>query len=197
MELTREDLISFADEIAEDFNAGKIKYPIHLSDGNENQLIKVFKTIRDTDWVCGSWRMHSQCLLHGVPRDELKKAIYAGSSMTLCFPAYNIVSSAIVGGILPIALGIALKLKMGGENDQVHCWLGDMTAEGGMFHECREFAFFHELPIRWIIEDNEISVCTPTRKVWGGTNWRVFEDVTYYQCKSKYPHAGAGVRVQF
>ncbi len=197
--MNAQDLIDFASEIAEEFNSGKIKHPVHLSDGNEDQLIKIFKDIEETDWVCGGWRMHSQCLLHGVPKEELKDAIHAGRSMTLCFPERNIVSSAIVGGILPIALGIALQIKLNNGEEKVHCFLGDMTAEGGMCYECRTFGDFHDLPIKWIVEDNKISVCTPTEKVWGYRGvWSDEKDgVNYYRYKSKYPHAGAGIRVEF
>ena len=57
------------------------------------------------------------------------------------------------------------------------------------------------LPITFIIEDNGISVLTETRKVWN-TNLLRFEEtknskVRSYKYKSKFPHAGAGVRVQF
>lgn len=195
--ITRADLIAFEDEIAALFNAGKIPHPVHLSDGNEDALIGVFKNIAWSDWVCGSWRMHYQCLLHGVPADKLKAAIMTGRSIALCFDDYRIVSSAIVGGILPIALGIAMGIKRRGETNRVHCFLGDMTALGGMFHECSTYARNHDLPIRWIVEDNGISVCTDTRAVWGSpTSW-ASHDVIRYHYKSRYPHAGAGQRVQF
>ena len=116
--------------------------------------------------------------------------------MTLCFPERRIVSSAIVGGILPIALGIAFGIKRRNERNMVHCWLGDMTAESGMFHECRKYAQRNQLPIRWVIEDNDLSVCTPTAETWGGkTRWG--DDIVSYSYRSKYPHAGAGQRVQF
>ena len=197
--ITASDLIDFASEIAKEFNEGKIHHPIHLSDGNEEELIDAFEEIENDDWVCGSWRMHSQCLLKRVPKEELKAEIFKGNSMTLSFPKYRIVSSAIVGGILPIALGIALSIRRTKGAEMVHCFLGDMTARGGTFHECYNFADFHNLPIHWIVEDNEVSVCTPTESVWGPDVdlEGIYEGITYYRYKSKYPHAGAGIRVQF
>jgi len=193
--MNKDDLVSFATEMAEEFNAGKIPHPIHLSDGNEDQLIGIFEEIEENDWVCGGWRMHSQCLLKGVPEEEVKEAIRAGRSMTLCFSAYKVISSAIAGGILPIAVGLALANRMEGNEDVVHCFLGDMTMESGIFHECYKFSEFHNLRLHWIVEDNEISVCTPTKKVWG--DCEDYDGITKYQYKSKYPHAGAGIRVQF
>ena len=188
------ELIAFTDSMAAEFNAAKIPHPVHLSDGNEEALIEVFKDIRPYDWICGTWRMHYQCLLKGVPQEELKAAIRRGESIALCFPAYRIVSSAIVGGILPIACGIAMGIKCRGGSERVHCFLGDMAAESGAFHESSKLAANFDLPVRWIIEDNGHSVCTPTAEVWGRPGEA---RIVRYQYRSRYPHAGAGTRVQF
>jgi TPP-dependent pyruvate/acetoin dehydrogenase alpha subunit len=79
--------------------------------------------------------------------------------------------------------------------------MGEMTAETGVAHECVKYARNHQLPMHWVVEDNGKSVCTDTRKAWN-MNKLSFEnsadaDVTYYRYSSKYPHAGAGQRVQF
>ena len=204
--MTPDDLIAFEAEIAELFNAGRIPYPVHLSDGNEEQLIEIFKTIARTDWVLGSWRMHYHALLHGVPPKKLKAAIMEGYSMGLNFPEYRVLGSAIVGGTLPIALGVAFAVKRNGDKAKVWCFLGDMTFRSGIAYECITYAANFELPITWVVEDNGVSVCTDTREVWGIGRKRgpegptqVFNrgNVRYYQYQSKYPHAGAGVRVQF
>lgn len=193
--MTRDDLIAFEERVADLFNDGKIPYPVHLSDGNEDAIIRAFANIATDDWVCGSWRMHYQCLMHGVSEEDLLAAIYRGESMTLCFPERGIVSSAIVGGILPIATGIALGIKQRGGLEKVHCWLGDMTARTGIFHECAEYARGYDLPIIYYVEENGLSVCTPTHAAWG--HERGWSDVVRYRYNSKWPHAGAGQRVQF
>lgn len=192
--MTRDELIAFEEEIADEFNAALIPFPVHLSNGNEDALIEVFKDIRPEDWICGSWRFQTQCLLKGVPRETLKAAIRTGSSIALCFPEHRIVCSAIVGGILPIAVGIAMGIKRAGGTERVHCWLGDMTERTGIAHECMAYAAGHDLPIRWIVEENGISVCTPTAEVWGEARGT---ELLRYSYRSKYPHAGAGRRVQF
>lgn len=74
-------------------------------------MIEVFRDIKPEDWVFCSWRSHYPCLRKGVPREVLKAEIVAGRSMSLCFPAYRIVSSAIVTGVLPMAVGAAMGLK--------------------------------------------------------------------------------------
>jgi len=199
--MTAEELISFETEIAEVFNAGKIRAPVHLYSGNEAQMIDIFREVKPEDWVMCSWRSHYQCLLKGVPRDQVKAEILAGRSISLCFPEYRVVSSAIVGGIIPIAVGVALGLKRQGSVARVHCFMGEMTAETGMAHECIKYSVNHRLPIRFIVEDNGKSVCTDTRETWNQPvlTWESARHpmVVYYQYQTKYPHAGAGKRVQF
>lgn len=192
--MTRDELIAFETEIAALFNAGQIPHPVHLSDGNEDQLIAIFEDIEPHDWVLGSWRMHYQALLHGVPRETLKRAICEGHSMALHFPEYRVYGSAIAGGGVPIALGAAMAIRRQGGPERVWCFVGDMVALSGIFHECSTYAANHDLPIAWIVEDNGVSVCTPTAAVWGETKE---PHVVRYRYASKYPHAGAGTRVQF
>lgn len=200
-DLTADDLRAFETEIANLFNGGEIRAPIHLSNGNEEQLIEIFRNIRAKDWVFCSWRAHYQCLLKGVPAERLREEIVSGRSIALCFPEFNIYSSAIVGGVLPIAVGTALALRYQGSESKVFCFLGDMTSETGIAHESIKYSRAHRLPIHFVVEDNRKSVCTDTREVWG-RSVLTFEGVcdeyvTYYRYETIYPHAGAGVRVQF
>jgi pyruvate dehydrogenase E1 component alpha subunit len=202
MNFSKNDLIRFEDKVAETFNAGEIRAPIHLYSGNEDKLIEIFQKIDiKEDWVFCSWRSHYQCLLKGVPEDLLYNAILEGRSIALCFLEYKIFSSAIVGGHIPIALGVALSLKKQESESHVYCFLGDMTAETGIAQSAFAYANNFDLPITFIIEDNGISVCSDTRKVWGTSKLR-FQQVSNkkiisYTYTNKYPHAGAGKRVEF
>jgi TPP-dependent pyruvate/acetoin dehydrogenase alpha subunit len=209
--LSKSDLISFEEETASLFNNGKIKAPIHLYSGGEDELIGIFKNIKPNDWCLCSWRSHYQCLLKGVPAAELKAKIMAGSSIALNFPEYRILSSAIIGGILPIAVGLGMAIQRSGQDTRVHVFLGDMTAETGIFYECLKYVENFDLPVFFHVEDNNLSVCTDTRKVWGLKNeWgdefttdaehkAIFSDhVTHFRyAATRYPHAGAGKRVNF
>ena len=199
--MTATDLINFETEIADLFNTAKIRAPVHLYYGNEERMIEIFRDVCPEDWVCCSWRSHYQCLLKGVPPAEVRAEILAGRSISLCFPQYRVVSSAIVGGIVPIAVGIALGLKRRGEPGRVHCFMGEMTSETGIAHESIKYSFNHKLPIRFIVEDNGKSVCTDTRESWNQPALTAEQAshpmVVYYKYETKYPHAGAGVRVQF
>lgn len=194
----RDKLTAFEQRIALFFNNGEIPYPVHLESGNEDQLIEIFKEVGKDDYIFVSWRGHLKALLKGVPPEELEAAIFRGESMALKFPEYRVYGSAIVGGTIPIALGAALAIKRKGGSETVWCFLGDMTAEGGIFHECEKYARNNDLPIRWIIEDNGVSVLTSTSDVWGGLiNWKYRNKIDYYKYESKWPHCGAGKRVQF
>jgi|SRR6185503_2014066 len=204
-------LKAFEQRVAEAFNAGKIRAPVHLSGGNEHELIEIFRQVRSDDWVCGAWRMHYQCLLKGVPEDKLFDDIVAGKSIALCYPEYRVISSAIVGGILPIAVGLAMAIvrkareaplrqatpSVSPEPREPVVWAfcGDMTARTGIYHECLQYAVGHSLPIRFVTEDNRKSVCTPTADVWG--HGHAFPLESRYRYELPWPHAGAGKRVQF
>ncbi len=200
--MTSEELIAFEKDIADCFNRGEIRAPVHLAGGNERQLIDIFAGIKPQDWIAVSWRSHYHCLLKGVPPGRLKASILAGRSISLCFPDFRIISSAIVGGALPIALGVAWSIKRQGGQERVWAFVGDMTAESGMFSECVQYAHGHDLPIRFVVEDNGLSVCTDTWKVWGNkADWErvIGRDypIQYYKYELPWPHAGAGKRVQF
>jgi TPP-dependent pyruvate/acetoin dehydrogenase alpha subunit len=198
---SKQRLIDFEQDIANCFNEGQIRAPVHLYSNNEDQLIKIFKKVKKQDWVFCSWRSHYQCLLKGVPPKLVKQKILEGKSITLCFPEYKIFSSAIVGGVLPIAVGVAIAAKREKKNEKTYVFMGEMTSETGIAHECMKYARNQKLNMHWVIEDNEKSVCTPTRETWGQKKLtyenKADPNITYYKYDLKWPHAGAGERVQF
>jgi len=112
---------------------------------------------------------------------------------------HKVFTSGIVGGQIPIALGVALSLKLKKEKGHVWCFVGDMASFMGTFHVCYRYAWGHNLPITFIIEDNEIAVYTPTEEVWGNgpylTNDK--ELTMYYKYKRRFPHHGIGRWVHF
>lgn len=208
----KEDLIQFEEKIGNLFNSKKIKSPIHLYHGNEDQILKIFENIDiKNDWVFCTWRNHYQALCKGIPPEILEYEILKGKSMVMNLPEYKFICSSIVGGIAPIALGTSLALKLKKSNNKVWCFIGDMSAETGTFHEAYKYSLNFDLPITWVIEDNKKSVLTPTELTWGRTlpyyiDEKLYKEneiythkkIIYYQYENKkYPHAGAGIRVQF
>ena len=194
-------LRAFEAEIADHFNAGHIRAPIHLSGGNEEALIEIFRAVQRHDWVLSTWRSHYHALLKGVPVAQIRGAIMDGRSITLCFPQHRFLTSAIVGGMLPVAVGLAWSINKRfhpvGEMPKVWVFVGDMAARTGAFTECTRYALAHDLPIRFVVEDNGLSVCTETKAVWGNLPDNFLGRIVTYSYKLPYPHSGAGKRVNF
>ena len=194
--MDKQFLIDFETEVKERYEAGEIKAPVHLASNNEEQLIEIFKDVGKDDWVFCSWRNHYHALLHGIPRDTLMDMIVRGKSMSVYSDKPKFYSSSIVGGILPIALGVAKSIKLKGGTNKVWCFVGDMTFETGIFYETYKYSRNFELPLEFVIEDNNLSTNTPVDETWGGKQ-QVPADVYYYQYKSEYPHHGTGNWVLF
>ena len=136
--LTSSDLMSFEEEVFARYENSEIKAPVHLTSGNEEQLIKIFQYVHPDDWVFCSWRNHYHALLHGIPRETLMDLIVRGKSMSVYSKNPKMYTSSIVGGIIPIALGVAKALKIkqdeflnknyNKDKDRiVWCFIGDMT----------------------------------------------------------------------
>jgi len=205
-DLTPEDLIAFEDEVACRFLRKEIKAPVHLSGGNETQLIELFRNhVGPDDWVLTTWRSHYHCLLKGVPAEELVEEIIAGRSISLCFPGRRILSSAIVAGCAPIAVGLGLGLLKERAGDpelktKVVCFLGDMAAETGLAYESMKYSAQHGLPVLWVVEDNNLSAGTDTRSTWGGkvkTLGMSPGSLLRYEYQLTRPHVGVGQWVTF
>ncbi|HOD13071.1 MAG TPA: thiamine pyrophosphate-dependent enzyme [Candidatus Omnitrophota bacterium] len=209
--MRKEELMAFEERIKETYEDGKIHAPIHLSGGNEDQLIDLFKGYNSRDWIFSTWRNHYHWLLSGRSPQELERQIVAGDSMAVCDERFF--TSAIVGGNAPIALGVALAIKLKKErfahyktqglsdkpvedlpHPKVWCFMGDMGASCGIALECFRYAEGHDLPIAYIVEDNGLSVTTDTKKVWGTKKEKKCHR---YEYKRKYPHAGTGKHVLF
>jgi TPP-dependent pyruvate/acetoin dehydrogenase alpha subunit len=209
--LSKQELVAFEQEIAELYEAGNIKAPVHLRNGNEQILIDIFDKleISKEDYVFSTWASHLHALLKGIEPAQIRQDILEGRSITLHYTEHNFFSSAIVAGICPIAVGTAMALKKQAKPTRVYCFIGDMAFRTGVCHESIVYAVSQNLPITFIVEDNKKSVGTPTEECWGGIpTKRLYEfyenisiqtsvDVLYYQYEMTYPHSGTGVFVEF
>lgn len=206
-----EELIKFEEEIASIYEDGNIKAPVHLRTGNESQLVDIFKDVDVEDYVFSTWASHLHCLLKGVPAEDVKKDILQGRSITLHYPNHNVFSSAIVGGIAPIATGTAKAINMRQGSNRVYCFLGDMGFQTGIANESIRYSIGHDLPVTWVIEDNGVSVGTDTKETCGVSTYDLYlsinellktyscknTEIVYYSYKNTYPHSGTGVFVEF
>lgn len=191
---TAKELIEFENEIIALYLAGKIRAPVHLCIGSEKPLIEIFKGIRKQDWVLSHTRWHYHALLKGVPPPIVKKGIVDGAGMHFDSQEYRIMTSGILCGQIPIAVGIAMSIKRKGLDEHVYVFVGDMASKMGIMHECYIYSQRQNLPITFIVEDNELSVNTPTHEIWG------YKDnglIRHYKYDRKYPHNGVGQWVKF
>ena len=189
-------LIGFEKKMADHWEAGRVRGPIHLSGGNEEQLIEIFKRVKSSDWVFSTWRSHYHALLKGVPSEWLEEEILAGRSITIVNKEEKFYSTAIVGGAIPIAVGVAMALKREGSKDKVWCFVGDMAFETGTFMENYKYAKNFDLPIVFVVEDNGVSTNTPTIETWGIKS-EPPQDVVWYNYNKQWPHYGTGKWVIF
>ena len=208
--MTPKKLREFEQSIEKIYESGKIRAPVHLRNNNEADLCAILKDVKQQDFVYSTWASHLHALLKGVPPEEVKKKILEGKSITLHFPEYNFYSSAIVGGICPIAVGSAWACKREETLDRrVYCFVGDMSFLTGIASESIRYSLHHDLPITWVVEDNGVSVGTDTQEVWNSETYKWFEiyrnlsnecknfKITYYKFNMTYPHSGTGVFVEF
>ena len=193
---TKEQLIKFEDLIVSLWESAKVRGPIHLSNGNEDQLIEIFKRISTNDWVFSTWRSHYHALLKGVSKDFVESEILRGKSISVCNIDEKFYSSAIVGGTLSIALGVAQSIKQKNVYDKVWCFIGDISFESGIFYEVHKYARNFDLPLYFVVEDNGLSTYTPTDSTWNSKR-DIPNDVIHYTYTSKFPHYGTGKWIAF
>lgn len=164
---TAVSLIAFRDRVAEAFREKRIKAPVHFPGGEEEQLIAAMADIRPDDWLCVGWRSMYPALLKGCDPEWLFAEILDGRSMYLMSAKYRIIGSSIVGGILPVACGLAMGIQRRNSRERVWVVVGDMTATTGLYHEFLRYCTGHSLPVRVVITDNGVSTNADTKATWG------------------------------
>lgn len=196
---TPETLIAFRERVKTAFIEKRIPAPVHLPGGNEQQVIDVFRHVLPGDWVFSGWRSMYHALLHGIPEEALFDMILAGRSMYIMSREHRFMASSIVGGILPIACGVAMAAKRLRTEGRVWVFVGDMTSTIGLFHEMREYSVKQELPVCFVVEDNGYSTGTPTDAAWGigAQQWTRPSIEIRYEYERTTPHVGVGVHVDF
>jgi len=209
--MTSQDLIAFETRIRDHFAAGQLPCLIHLSGGNETQLLDIFSRLRPQDWVFSTHRNHYHALLKGIPADHLEAEILAGRSMFIYSREHNFLTSSILAGTCCIAAGVAWELaQLSALNSQlsareaqphVYCFLGDGAEEQGHYYEAALFAEANHLPITFIVEDNDrqVDADRATRARGPLAARKVREPLNHFACVYRYhytptyPHGGAGL----
>lgn len=211
--MTVQELRDFSNKVKEMWEAGKIRCPVHLPGGNEHELVEVFKDIKAQDYVFSTHRNMYHYLLKGGSPDKLVAELLRqesgtcrgrSGSMNTSDHKLRFYSSAIVGGVCAIAVGVAWEVR---ETDtHVWCFVGDGVVDGGHFWEALVYSAGWQLPITFVIENNNRSTCTSIEERLGD-KWihsliptyspSVSKRVRYYSYTATEPHVGSGKYVQF
>jgi pyruvate dehydrogenase E1 component alpha subunit len=188
---TKEELIAFENRIGDLYLDNKLPFLFHLSGGNEDALIDIFKNIKEGDYVISNHRSHYHALLHGIEPEVVEDRILNGRSMFIYDREKNFFCSAIIGGTPAIAAGIAWALKRKGSDQRVWCFIGDGTEDSGHTYEAVRYVDGFDLPCTFVIENNNRSVESTNEERWGKTAdyiWSSPSVIKYYYDVT-YPHA--------
>jgi len=154
----------FEDRCAELYTKEKIRGFLHLYNGEEAVAVGVMQALGPEDAVVATYREHGHALARGVPMSALMAEMYGkrtgssmgrGGSMHVFDVARGFYGgNAIVGGCLPIAIGLALARRLGGRPGLATCFFGEGAVAEGEFHESLNLAALWRLPVLFVCENN-------------------------------------------
>jgi TPP-dependent pyruvate/acetoin dehydrogenase alpha subunit len=158
-------------EIARRYSEGKMRCPTHLSVGQEGVAAGVGLALKTSDMAVSGHRAHAHYLAKGGNLPAMLAEIYGkldgcsrgkGGSMHLIDESVGFMgSTAIVGGTIPVGVGLAYGMQYK-RTDQVSCiFHGDAAVETGAFFESVNFAVVKNLPVLFLCENNLYSVYSP------------------------------------
>ncbi len=152
---------------------------LHLYNGQEATGVGSVRALRDTDDVITAYRDHGIAIARGIDPKYVMAEMYGkrtgtsggkGGSMHIADRSHHFWGGwAIVGGHLPIAAGIALKIQYNSEDGVVLCYVGDGATNNGYFHEAVNLAGVWKLPVIWLIENNLYGMGTKVEDASGQT----------------------------
>jgi len=154
----------FEEKCAELYQQEKIRGFLHLYIGEEAIAVGAMQALEPTDAVVATYREHGHALARGVSMDAVMAEMYGkaegcshgrGGSMHLFDAATRFYGgNAIVGGGLPLAVGLALAEKMDQRDGIAVCFFGEGAVAEGEFHECLNLAELWRLPVLFVCENN-------------------------------------------
>ena len=154
----------FEEKCAELYTQEKIRGFMHLYDGEEAVAVGVIPVLDERDRIVATYREHGHALVRGVPMKTALAEMYGkqegcsrgrGGSMHFFDRTTNFYGgNAIVGGGLPLAIGLALADHMRGDSIVTACFFGDGAVAEGEFHETLNLAGLWNLPVLFVCENN-------------------------------------------
>ena len=158
------------EEIAKEYKHQQMRCPVHLSIGQEAIPVGMSSVLTKKDYIVSTHRCHAHYLAKGGSLDALLGELYGketgtckgiGGSMHMYDDRVNHLGSVpIVGGSIPVGVGIGYAIKLNKSKNVSVIYFGDAATEEGVFFESLHFAALKKLPIIFVCEDNEYSVYT-------------------------------------
>lgn len=162
---------AFEEQAEKSYMAGKIHGTMHLSIGQEASAVGSISTLEDTDYIIGHHRGHGLCIAKGADLNLMMAEFYGkavgycrgrGGSMHIAdIEGGNLGANGVVGGGLPLAVGVGLGLKHQQENRVLLAFFGDGAASTGAFHESMILAVLFQVPVVFICENNQYAMSFP------------------------------------
>jgi pyruvate dehydrogenase E1 component alpha subunit len=154
----------FEEKCAELYSAAIIRGFVHLYIGQEAVATGVMQSLTPDDAVVATYREHGHALVRGISANAAMAEMFGkqdgcsrgrGGSMHLFDAATRFYGgNAIVGGGLPLAVGLALADQLAGRNQVTACFFGEGAAAEGEFHECLNLSSLWNLPVLFVCENN-------------------------------------------
>ena len=170
----------FEERCVELYSAGRIRGFLHLYIGEEAVAVGALDHLRDDDAVVATYRDHGQALARGVPVGPVMAEMLGraegvcrgrGGSMHLFHaPTRFYGGNGIVGGGLPLAVGLALADRMQGRDRVTVCFFGEGAMAEGEFHESMNLAALWHLPVLFLCENNLYAMGTALDRSESETN---------------------------
>lgn len=158
------------EEIAKRYSEQQMRCPVHLSIGQEAAAVGVTSALKPKDTMVSTHRAHAHYLAKGGRLTGLICELYGkadgcargqGGSMHLVdWNAGFAASTSIVGGTVPVGVGLAFASFLRKEPNVTVVCIGDAAVEEGVFHESANFASLHKLPVLFVSENNLYSCYT-------------------------------------
>jgi pyruvate dehydrogenase E1 component alpha subunit len=160
----------FEEKCAEMYAAARIRGFLHLYIGEEAVAVGAMQALRSEDWIVATYREHGQALARGVSMNSVMAEMYGkvegcsrgrGGSMHLFDASARFCGgNAIVGGGIPLAVGLALADAMQHREAITACFFGDGAAAEGVFAESLNLAALWKVPVLFLCENNQYAMGT-------------------------------------
>lgn len=168
---------NFEDMCAQMYYRGKMFGFVHLYNGQEAVSTGIIKALKDTDYVCSTYRDHVHALSKGVNSKEVMAELFGketgcsrgrGGSMHIFSKPNNFLGGfAFIAEGIPVAIGAAfqsvyknqvLNQSKSSLLSVTACFFGDGTSNNGQFFECLNMAVLWKLPVLFVVENNQWAI---------------------------------------